>query len=59
MDAALRQFYQQTFLPALGKGDWARTGNQCAVSGYRAGRYLQYHYIAQESVPDRREWAAC
>lgn len=51
MDVALRQYYQQTFVPAFEK----ETGRTLEVDSLLpetpAGRYLQFHYAAQNPFP--------
>jgi class 3 adenylate cyclase len=51
MDAALREFYQKTYLPALAKGtDTAPDINELLPETPQA-RYLQYQYIAKNPFP--------
>jgi class 3 adenylate cyclase len=51
MDAALRQFYQQTFLPALEKDAGRTVDGESLLPETPAARYLQFHYIAANPFP--------
>ena len=51
MDAGLRQFYQQTFMPALGKAMDTEPEINTLIPETPAARYLQYHYIAKNPFP--------
>jgi class 3 adenylate cyclase len=51
MDAALRQFYSQTFLPALGKATDTEPEINELFPETAAARYLQYQYLATNPFP--------
>jgi class 3 adenylate cyclase len=51
MDATLRTFYQQTFVPELEKGEGRTVEIDSLLPETPAGRYLQYHYIAKNPFP--------
>ncbi len=55
MDAALRQFYQQTFVPALEKATGRTVEIDSLLPETPAARYLQYHYIAKNPFPIARK----
>lgn len=50
-DAALRQFYEQTFLPALGKAMGTEPEINALFPDTPQARYLQYHYLAKNPFP--------
>ena len=51
MDAALREFYQQTFVPALKQESGRDVDVDSLIPEGAAARYLQYHYIAHNPFP--------
>ncbi len=51
VDAGLRQFYQQTFLPALGKAMGTEPEINALFPDTTPARYLQYHYLARNPFP--------
>ena len=51
MDAALRQFYQQTFVPAFEQETGRSVEIDSLLPETPAARYLQYHYIAKNPFP--------
>ncbi len=51
MDAALRQFYQQTWAPAFEKDSGRTIEIDSVLPETPAARYLQYHYIADNPFP--------
>ena len=51
MDAALRQFYQQTFRAGARKSDGTEPEINSLLPETPAARYLQYQYIAKNPFP--------
>jgi class 3 adenylate cyclase len=51
MDAALREFYKKTYLPALAKGTDSEPEINALLPETPQARYLQYQYIAKNPFP--------
>jgi class 3 adenylate cyclase len=51
MDAALREFYQKTFAPALQKETGREIDVESLIPELPAARYLQFQYIANNPLP--------
>ena len=50
-DAGLRQFYEQTFIPALAKAMDTEPEINTLIPETPAARYLQYYYLAKNPFP--------
>jgi len=51
MDAALRRFYEQSFMPKLEKDAGRTVDIDSLLPETPAGRYLQYYYVAKNPFP--------